>query len=192
MSFFSRFSKRIEEVNNGEASLETLSKKLELDELVILQEDAMAQWKEMAQMLIVNSVKATNCSVERAFIFIDFKSTSPSFDIFYQEKGRLIFWNELTDTESQYKIKNQLLPQAKEVVNHLNQIFDKANLERIAYAELQFEEATGAWFSHIIWSSNEESKITKEKILTKWFNGIQSVVPTMDLASDSKLPWYPV
>ena len=149
----------------------------------------MAEWRNLAQTIVVNSVKATNYSVERAFILIDFNAVTPSFDIFFQEAGKVIYWNELKASASQSKIEKELLPQAKEVVDYLNDTFIKAKLTTIGYAQLQFEAATGAWFSHIIWSDSKAYQLAKPEMLKNWFTAIQTVAPTRSLASDSQLPW---
>ncbi len=190
MSFLSRLFKKVEKVNKNESSIEELDMSLSLDEEA-LQEEAMEQWVSMAENIIINSVKAVNNNVERAFILIDFNESLPSFNIFYQVDGQLYDWDELQDEDAKSKIEHQLLSQAKEVTTHLHKLFDEANLERIGYAQLQFEAETLAWFSHIIWSNSEESFMERDVMLHEWFSKLKDYIVDLPLDSNQKLPWYP-
>lgn len=121
MGFLTRFVKKIEKVNKGEASVDSLSEEMYIDSSEMLKENASNQWQSIAQTIIVNAVKATNYSVERAFILIDFEKDTPTFDIFYQESHKIIFWRELEELDSQRVIETQLLTQAQEVVQLIDQ-----------------------------------------------------------------------
>ncbi|CAD5898177.1 hypothetical protein [Carnobacterium maltaromaticum] len=191
MGFLTRFVKKIEKVNKGEASVDSLSEEMYIDSSEMLKENASNQWQSIAQTIIVNAVKATNYSVERAFILIDFEKDAPTFDIFYQENHKIIFWRELEEPDSQRVIETQLLTQAQEVVQLINKTFDEANLTKIRFAELQYKVATGAWFSHIIWSDSPGSNINKNELLNGWFDLIKKIAPSQKVDSDSRLPWYP-
>lgn len=191
MGFFSRLTKKIEKVNKGETSVDSLSEEMYVDDSEMVKDAAMEQWTSIAQNLIVNAVKATNYSVERTFILIDFDNVSPTFDLFYQENNKIVYWNELEDVASQNVIETQLLTQAQEVVHLLNKTFTDADLMKIGYAELQYEVATRAWFSHIIWSDSPESKMNKNELLNSWFDVINKTAPSQKLDSDALLPWYP-
>lgn len=187
LGFFNRFFKKVEDVNKGEAAATELEEEFYLDSP---EEDAINYWVEMAQNIIVNTVKAANNSVERAFILVDMR-TQPSFEIFYQLDGKLVMWNELEDDNIKEKIKNELMPQATSVASAVNGNFAQAEHSLIAFAELQFESATGAWFSHIIWQDDANSKLAKEVIVSKWFDSLSAETKSLPLDSDSKLSWYP-
>lgn len=187
MGFFNRFFKKVEEVNKGEAALSELESELYIESP---EEEARNYWVEMAQNIIVNVVKATDNSVDRAFVLVDMRE-QPSFDIFYQIDGRLVMWNQLEDTSIKEKLENDLLPQAPAVASAVNGNFEEAEHVKIAYAELQFEWATGAWFSHIIWEDDDNAKLAKEEILSEWFNTLSTEIKTQPLDSDAKLSWYP-
>ncbi|PFD96437.1 hypothetical protein COE15_07575 [Bacillus cereus] len=188
MGFFSRFFKKVEQVNDGEATLNELSEELYVESPI---EEASSYWVSMAQNLIVNTVKAADNNVERAFILLDFKKGAASFDIFYQIDGQLYFWNQLEDQTIKNRIKNELLPQASEVSDAVNQQFHEADHPTISYAELQFEWETKAWFSHIIWEDDPASQLPKAQILNEWFNLIQKETQNKPLDSDTKFSWYP-
>ncbi|MCM3357703.1 hypothetical protein [Psychrobacillus sp. MER TA 171] len=187
MGFFNRLFKKVEDINKGEVAVSELESEFYLESPV---EEAKGYWVEMAQNIIVNTVKATNNSVERAFVLIDF-GEQPSFDIFYQVDGSLVMWHQLEHQDIKEKIEYELLPQATDVVKAVNDNFIQANHSTIAFAELQFEWQTSAWFSHIIWEDDEYSKLAKDEILNKWFDTLSVEVKDLPLDSDTKLSWYP-
>ncbi|MGE7978557.1 hypothetical protein [Psychrobacillus sp. NPDC093200] len=187
MGFFNRLFRKIEDVNKGETAVSELESELYIESPV---EDAMDYWVEMAQNIIVNTVKATNNTVQRAFVLVDL-GEQPSFDIFYQIDGGLVMWDQLDSQSIKEKIENELLPQASNVATAVNDNFTQAEHPNIAYAELQFEWLTSAWFSHIIWEDDKDSKLPKEEILNKWFDTLSKEIQTKPLDSDSKLAWYP-
>ncbi len=187
LGFFNRFFKKVEDVNKGEAAATELEEEFYLGSP---EEEAINFWVEMAQNIIVNTVKAANNSVERAFILVDMR-TQPSFEIFYQLDGKLVMWDELEDANIKDKIKNELMPQAASVASAVNGNFAQAEHSLIAFAELQFESATGAWFSHIIWEDDANAKLAKEEIASKWFDSLSAETKSLPLDSDSKLSWYP-
>lgn len=113
MGFFERLFKKVEEVNAGQASPESLAEDTYIGETVS-EEEALQYWHTMQQGLLVNAVKAASQEIERAFVLVNFKENEETFDLFYQVDGRLLRWQELGE-EAQYKIEQQLLPQASEV-----------------------------------------------------------------------------
>lgn len=187
MGFFNRFFKKIETVNKGEAAISELDSEFYQESSV---EDASNFWIEIAQNIIVNAVKATNNTVERAFVLVDM-GEQPSFGIFYQINGYLVMWDQLENSSIKEKIQSELLPQASTVASAVNNEFAQADHPKIAYAELQFEWATGAWFSHVIWEDDDNAKYAKEDVLSNWFNILSEEIKTKPLDSDSKLSWYP-
>ncbi len=88
MGFFNRFFKKVEKVNEQEATLHELSEELYVESPV---EEATSYWVSMAQNIIVNAVKAADNDVERAFVLLNLKKGEASFDIFYQINGQLYF-----------------------------------------------------------------------------------------------------
>ncbi|WP_042457232.1 hypothetical protein [Neobacillus dielmonensis] len=187
MGFFKRFFKKVEDVNKGEAAVSELESEFYIESP---EEEAMNFWVETAQNIIVNVVKAANNSVDRAFILVNMRE-QPSFDIFYQLDDRLLMWNQLEDTLIKEKIETQLLPQASNVASAVNGSFSQATHPKIVFAELQFEWATGAWFSHVIWEDDDNANLAKEVILSKWFDTLSAEIKSQPLDSDSKLSWYP-
>ncbi|TXC78489.1 DUF1838 domain-containing protein [Metabacillus litoralis] len=187
MGFFKRLFKKVEDVNKGEVTDSNLESEFYLDSS---EEEAMNLWMDIAQNIIVNVVKVTNNSVDRAFILLAMKE-QPSFDIFYQIDGSLVFWNQLKDTIIKEKIENELLPQASTVASAVNGNFAQVEHPKIAFVELQIEWATGAWFSHIIWEDDDNSSLAKEEILNKWFNSLTAEIKNHPLDSNTKLSWYP-
>lgn len=101
MGFFKRFFKKVEDVNNGEAAISELESELYLE---TSEEEGMNFWVEIAQNIIVNAVKATNNTVERAFVLVDM-GEQPSFDIFYQVDGLLVMWNQLENPIKKRRFK---------------------------------------------------------------------------------------
>ncbi|WP_331716334.1 hypothetical protein [Metabacillus kandeliae] len=187
MGFFQRFFKKVEEVNKQEAAVSELGSEMYVESP---EEEAMNLWVEIAQNIIVNSIKAADNLVDRAFVLVEMRE-EPSFDIFYQKDGRLVMWHELEDPVVKERIENELLPQAPSVASAVNGNFAQVEHPGIAYAQLQFEWATKAWFSHIIWEDHEHAKLAKEEILRNWFSNLSAEIKTKPLDSDTKLSWYP-
>ncbi|WP_210365399.1 hypothetical protein [Bacillus sp. REN3] len=184
MGFFNRFFKKVEDVNKGAAAISELESEFYLESP---KEAARDFWVEVAQNIIVNVVKAANNSVD---ILVDM-GEQPSLDIFYQIDGSLVMWNQLEDTIIKEKIENELLPQASTVATAVNRNFTQVEHPRIAFAELQFEWATGAWFSHVIWEDDDNANLAKGEILSNWLNTLRAEIKTRPLDSDTKLSWYP-
>lgn len=187
MGFFDRIFKKIEDVNKGEVDVSELESEFYVESPL---DEANNFWVDIAQNIIVNAVKVTDNTVERAFILIDM-GEHPSFNIFYQIDGCLIMWNEIENPIITEKIQTGLLPQASNVAIAVNNKFTQVNHPRISFAELQFEWATGAWFSHIIWEDDDNVNLKKEKILSEWFKTLSGEIQTKPLDSNSKLSWYP-
>jgi len=124
MGFFNRFFKKVEKVNEQEATLHELSEELYVESPV---EEATSYWVSMAQNIIVNAVKAADNDVERAFVLLNLKKGEASFDIFYQINGQLYFWDQLENETIRNTIQNELLPQAPEVSNAVNEQFREAD-----------------------------------------------------------------
>ncbi|KGR84468.1 hypothetical protein [Lysinibacillus odysseyi] len=187
MGFFTRLFKKVEDVNKGEADISELNDELYIESAL---DEANDYWVEMAQNIIVNAVKATDNSVDRAFVVVDMRE-HPAFAIFYQVDGELVMWNQLEDDDIKQKIESELLPQAVNVAAAVNEKFVQADHPVIAYAQLQFEWATGAWFSHIIWGDDAKANLEVEEIVTSWFSLLSEEIKSLSLDSDSKLSWYP-
>lgn len=154
-------------------------------------EEANSYWVSMAQNLLINTVKAAGNNVERAFLLLNMKKGEASFDIFYQINGQLYFWDQIENQEMKNRIKNELLPQASEVSDAVNQHFIEADHPTISFAELQFEWETKAWFSHIIWEDDPASQLPKAQILNEWYSLINKETHGKPLDSDIKFSWYP-
>lgn len=186
MGLFNRFFKNVEEVNKGEGPVEELGEELFVG---TTKDEANDYWVSMAQNIIINTMRATDGEAERAFVVIDMRE-EPAFEIFYQFDGQLSKWQDVKDEELKTKLLTQLLPQAPEVAAAVNEQFRDANHPKISFAELQFETATSAWFSHIIWEDSEDASVSKEEVVEKWFNILEDEVKNMPLDSDRKLSWY--
>ncbi|OJE43282.1 hypothetical protein BAQ49_11315 [Bacillus proteolyticus] len=188
MGFFSRFFKKVEQVNNKKATIHELDEELYIESPL---EEANSYWVSMAQNLLINTVKAAGNNVERAFLLLNMKKGEASFDIFYQINGQLYFWDQIENQEIKNRIKNELLPQASEVSDAVNQHFIEADHPTISFAELQFEWETKAWFSHIIWEDDPASQLPKAQILNEWYSLINKEIHGKPLDSDIKFSWYP-
>ncbi|WP_242215265.1 hypothetical protein [Bacillus cereus group sp. BfR-BA-01383] len=188
MGFFSRFFKNLEQVNNKEATIHELDEELYIESPL---EEANSYWVSMAQNLLINTVKAAGNNVERAFLLLNMKKGEASLDIFYQINGQLYFWDQMENQEMKNRIKNELLPQASEVSDAVNQHFIEADHPTISFAELQFEWETKAWFSHIIWEDDPASQLPKAQILNEWYSLINKEIHGKPLDSDIKFSWYP-
>lgn len=67
---FNRFFKKVEQVNNHEATLSELNEELYVESPI---EEANSYWVSMAQNIIINAVKAADNNVERAFVLLNLK-----------------------------------------------------------------------------------------------------------------------
>ncbi|MBF0775724.1 hypothetical protein BVE84_03505 [Streptococcus azizii] len=187
MGFIERLFKKVEEVNTGQASPESLAEDMYIGETVS-EEEALQYWHTMQQGLLVNAVKAASQEIERAFVLVNFKENEETFDLFYQVDGRLLRWQELGE-EAQYKIEQQLLPQASEVARAVHADFEGAGLPCIAYAMLQFEQATMAWFGRRLAQATPEANLTFEAFSNQWFGLLERSIGDVPLDSDRPLPY---
>lgn len=165
MGFLKRLFGTIEKVNKGEAPIEELDQAFVFD----LEEEADDYWRQTEELLLINAVKAAGGpeAVERAFVLANFKENQETFELFYQVDGQLLSWREM-DASVVDKISNQLLPQASEVAQAVNENYEEANVPVIDYAMLQFETATMAWFGRKITTASPEVKLTFEELVSGW------------------------
>ena len=189
MGFLKRLFGTIEKVNKGEAPIE------ELDQVFVFDLEAEADdyWRQMEQNLLINAVKAVGGpdAVERAFVLTNFKKNQETFELFYQVDGQLLSWREM-DASAVDKISNQLLPQASEVAQAVNENYEEANVPVIQYAMLQFETATMAWFGRKLTTASPEAQLTFEELVSGWRAILEKEVPNRPLDSDSPFPYYEV
>ena len=85
----------------------------------------------------------------------------------------MYFWDQLENETIRNRIQNELLPQAPEVSNAVNEQFRGADHPIISFAQLQFEWETKAWFSHVIWEDSLAAQLPKTQILNEWFRVIK-------------------
>lgn len=189
MGFLKRLFGTIEKVNKGEASIEELDQAFVFD----LEAEADDYWRQTEELLLTNAVKAVGGpeAVERAFVLTNFKKNQETFELFYQVDGRLLSWREM-DVSVVDKISNQLLPQASEVAQAVNENYEEANVPVIDYAMLQFETATMAWFGRKHTTTSPESKLTFEELVSGWRAILEQEIPNRPLDSDRPFPYYEV
>lgn len=147
-----------------------------------------AGWHAMARALVLNAIKATNDTVERAFVTVDFAPDHAVFDLWYQVHGQLISWQAFPAAAVVTKIRTQLLVQAPAVVRKMDRAYLAIGEPRPAFAELQVERNSTAWFSHMV---QPTAGMTYQQAVAEWPRALQRVVADYDLASDRALPWYP-
>ena len=189
MGFLKRLFGTIEKVNKGEAPIEELDQAFVFD----LEAEADDYWRQTEELLLINAVKAAGGpeAVERAFVLANFKENQETFELFYQVDGQLLSWREM-DASVVDKISNQLLPQASEVAQAVNENYEEANVPVIDYAMLQFETATMAWFGRKITTASPEVKLTFEELVSGWRAILEKEVPNRPLDSDRPFPYYEV
>ena len=189
MGFLKKLFGNIEKANKGEISAEEIVPPFTID----LVEEADDYWRQMEQNLLINAVKAVGGpdAVERAFVLTNFKKNQETFEIFYQVDGQLLSWREM-DASVVDKIRNQLLPQASEVAQAVNENYEEANVPVIDYAMLQFETATMAWFGRKHTTASPEAKLTFEELVSGWRAILEKEVPNRPLDSDRPFPYYEV
>lgn len=188
MVFFSRFSRKVEEVNNGKADPKKLFELF--DELDMNEFEGEETWHNMQPNIVTNVVKAVENSVERAFVFVDL-SGDATIETFFQIDGKSVLWNQLPNKTYVDNIQNQLMVQAQDIADYINGLFEKEDDSKIKYAELQYEAGSGAWFAHTIYESCEESRLSRDNMLNGWLHVLEDEAPKYALDSDEKLLWYP-
>lgn len=167
MVFFSRFSRKVEEVNNGKADPKKLFELF--DELDMNEFEGEETWHNMQPNIVTNVVKAVENSVERAFVFVDL-SGDATIETFFQIDGKSVLWNQLPNKTYVDNIQNQLMVQAQDIADYINGLFEKEDDSKIKYAELQYEAGSGAWFAHTIYESCEESRLSRDNMLNGWLH----------------------
>jgi len=189
MGFLKKLFGNIEKANKGEISAEGIVPPFTID----LVEEADDYWRQMEQNLLINAIKAVGGpdAVERAFILTNFKKNQETFELFYQVDGHLLSWREM-DASVVDKISDQLLPQATEVAQAVNENYEEANVPVIDYAMLQFETATMAWFGRKLTTASPETKLTFEELVSGWRAILEKEVPNRPLDSDRPFPYYEV
>ena len=189
MGFLKRLFGTIEKVNKGEAPIEELEQAFVFD----LEAEADDYWRQMEENLLINAVKAVGGpeAVERVFVLTNFKKNQETFELFYQVDGQLLSWREM-DASVVDKISNQLLPQASEVAQAVNENYEEANEPVIDYAMLQFETATMAWFGRKLTTASPEVKLTFEELISGWRAILEQEIPNRPLDSDRPFPYYEV
>lgn len=187
MGFLKKLFGNIEKANKGEISAEEIVPPFTID----LVEEADDYWRQMEQNLLINAVKAVGGpeAVERAFVLTNFKKNQETFELFYQVDGQLLSWREM-DASVVDKISNQLLPQASEVAQAVNENYEEANVPVIDYAMLQFETATMAWFGRKITTASPEVKLTFEELVSGWRAILKQEISNRPLDSDRPFPYY--
>ena len=189
MGFLKKLFGNIEKANKGEIPVEEIVPPFTID----LAEEADDYWRQTEELLLINAVKAAGGpdAVERAFVLTNFKKNQETFELFYQVDGQLLSWREM-DASVVDKISNQLLPQASEVAQAVNENYEEANVPVIDYAMLQFETATMAWFGRKLTTASPEAKLTFEELVSGWRAILEKEVPNRPLDSDRPFPYYEV
>ena len=189
MGFLKKLFGNIEKANKGEISAEEIVPPFTID----LVEEADDYWRQMEENLLINAVKAGGGpeAVERAFVLTNFKKNQETFELFYQVDGQLLSWREM-DASVVDKISNQLLPQASEVAQAVNENYEEVNVPVIDYAMLQFETATMAWFGRKLTTASPEAKLIFEELVSGWRAILEKEVPNRPLDSDRPFPYYEV
>ena len=189
MGFLKKLFGNIEKANKGEISAEEIVPPFTID----LAEEADDYWRQMEQNLLINAVKAVGGpdAVERAFVLTNFKKNQETFELFYQVDGQLLSWREM-DASAVDKISNQLLPQASEVAQAVNENYEEANVPVIQYAMLQFETATMAWFGRKLTTASPEAKLTFEELVSGWRAILEKEISNRPLDSDRPFPYYEI
>ena len=189
MGFLKKLFGNIEKANKGEISAEEIVPPFTID----LVEEADDYWRQMEENLFINAVKAVGGpeAVERAFVLTNFKKNQETFELFYQVDGQLLSWREM-DASVVDKISNQLLPQASEVAQAVNENYEEANVPVIDYAMLQFETATMAWFGRKLTTASPEAKLIFEELVSGWHAILKQEIPNRPLDSDCPFPYYEI
>ena len=189
MGFLKKLFGNIEKANKGEISAEEIVPPFTID----LVEEADDYWRQMEQNLLINAVKAVGGleAVERAFVLTNFKKNQETFELFYQVDGQLLSLREM-DASVVDKISNQLLPQASEVAQAVNENYEEANVPVIDYAMLQFETATMAWFGRKLTTASPEAQLTFEELVSGWRAILEKEISNRPLDSDRPFPYYEI
>ena len=189
MGFLKRLFGTIEKVNKGEAPIEELDQAFVFD----LEAEADDYWRQTEELLLINAVKAVGGpnAVERAFVLTNFKKNQETFELFYQVDGQLLSWREM-DASVVDKISNQLLPQASEVAQAVNENYEAANVPVVSYAMLQLETATMAWFGRKLTTATPEASLSFEELVAGWRAVIEQEIPTHPIDSDTAFPYFEV
>ena len=189
MGFLKRLFGTIEKVNKGEAPIEELDQAFVFD----LEAEADDYWRQTEELLLINAVKAAGGpeTVERAFVLTNFKKNQETFELFYQVDDQLLSWREM-DASVVDKISNQLLPQASEVAQAVNENYEAANVPVVSYAMLQLETATMAWFGRKLTTATPEASLSFEELVAGWRAVIEQEIPTHPIDSDTAFPYFEV
>lgn len=160
-------------------------------ENVFTPSQAQDYWAKIASKVIVSATNSVDHMAERIFILISFDEKNPTMDIFFQMNGQIRMWNDLDNPKQKKMIYQSLLPQAVNVVKQVNNLYDRANVTRIAYSQIQFEFESKTWYLHDISQASMEAQLDKEAAFLKWFDDVSLEIKSLAVDSEQKITWGP-
>lgn len=157
----------------------------------LTRDEAQHYWEKMAQKLIVGAINSVDYTAERIFILISFDEKDPTIDIFFQMNGQLRMWNDLDNEAHKKVISNSIVNQAPNMVKQINCIYNSVDMTRLAYAQVQYEFESKAWYLHDITEGSIEAQLEKEPAFLKWFDDVSKSIDTLSLDGKHRITWGP-
>jgi hypothetical protein len=161
------------------------------NEDVLTPSQAQDYWAKIASKIIVSATNCVDHMAERIFILISFDEKMPTMDIFFQMNGQIRMWNDLDNPQQKKVIYQSLLPQAVNVVKQVHNLYDRADVTRIAYSQIQFEFESKTWYLHDISQASMEAQLDKEAAFLKWFDDVSREIKNLAVDSEQKITWGP-
>ncbi|PHK48801.1 hypothetical protein BTJ66_11645 [Staphylococcus edaphicus] len=154
-------------------------------------DEAQQFWKKMAQKLVVGVMNSVDYTAERTFILISFNEKDPTIDIFFQMNGQLRMWNDLDNEAHKKVISDNIVAQAPNIVKQVNCIYSNVDMTRLAYAQIQYEFESKAWYLHDITEDSIESQLEKDPAFLKWFDDVSKSIDSLSLDGKHRITWGP-
>ena len=153
-------------------------------------QQAKQSWHLTAEDVVVDMVNTTLNSAERLFLFVSVVEDEPLAEMRLVIKNHLHTLDDITETIAG-EVESRILPKAQTLFAQASHDFTQAGLPGIAYVEIQTEQATGAWFSRIVWQNDPGAMLPKHQVLHKWLAIIKAELPHHATDSDQPFSWYP-
>ncbi len=154
-------------------------------------QEAQEYWAKVAQKLVVGAINSVDYTAERIFILVSFDEKEPTIDMFFQMDGQLRMWNDLDNEDHKKVISQSLVSQAPIIAKQVNCLYDSVNMTRLAYAQVQYEFESKAWYLHDVSLDSAEAKLDKYPAFLKWFDDVSKSIDTIPLDGKHRITWGP-
>lgn len=188
LSMFNRFFRKKTDETDGR---DINNQYIYSSENKLTPEEAQKYWAKMAQKVVVTAINSVDHTAERIFILITFDEKDSTIDLFFQMDGQLRMWNDLDNETHKKVISGSIVSQAPNLVKQVNCLYDSVDKVRLAYAQIQYEFESKAWYLHDVTQESVEAYLEKEPAFLKWFDDVSKEIDAIPLDGKERVTWGP-